>query len=929
MVNLFLHFDMNLVNNKIKWIFIMVMILGLVLLTAFFFNDVKFHFMPEPSVGAPIEFKIAKEDVLIEKLENGLTVLFFKQALAPKIFASMSYRVGSGNESSSERGLAHLVEHMIFKGTDVFSEVDIPAIANKYGATYNAYTSFDSTSFYFEMNKADYEPFLHILANCMQNARFDENHLASELKTVVQELNMYRDSVFHEVYQKALERMFPPNHGYHFPIIGFKEELANIHAADIKKFYEQNYQPQNGLLIIAGDFDFNEMRPKVEQYFAGIKNTHTPKKPVQPALIGQSMQSFLTLQHQVQNDFLYYFWTIPGLKSSSYFDANLLAEAFVGSSNSVLAKRLIDKDKIAASVSGGIKLMHEGGFLYAVVSPKEGQLSRCQAVIEEEVERIRNEGFSVSLISSLRTSFVSEFIKMYQKLFSMAYLFSNDYFAKGHIDDILCGVENIYKLDSDKISGLFKSHISMDSAQVVHVKPLVESKRDAWLKKNEEIKKEELKILENHVRQTQVEPPQAVNNYSGPILMDLEIKEPLREKINQKLETFFIEDFRLPLVDFTLRFRNHEYLSASLDGLATEIMMMLLFEGSKGFSKEDHETFFLNMGASVEFSRNGVSCSVLNSNFIPVLERIFYIIKNPLFKKDAFEKLRDNCVQSLQQKKDSNLSLAQDFAGINFFAGTEFANTIDDKIKFVKNLTLRDVVKHHASFNPPSALCGVAGSFKQDKVKAVLSKCSRSWCRDEIFEPKDLPLINIDAKFNEAIPLLRDQVLLYLVAPSLVNVSSPLKPYLNLASIIAFNPLGSRISEIREKGGLFYSMRGSFGAFNKYFGLQFFYTNLNKDSVEEVEQQVLGVFKDLLENGITEEELKNAKSIIQGNVIKLISSSKALLYDAVENMLCGLSANHTNEYWLAVKNASVEDVNSALRAAVDINKFSKVLVGCI
>ncbi|MFH1643816.1 MAG: pitrilysin family protein [bacterium] len=149
-------------------------------------------------------------------LENGMTVLVFKNTSVPKVLVQVVYDIGSYVEQEGERGLAHLIEHMIFKGTDKLAEGDIAAIANKYGATLNAFTSNDMTSYFFEVDKNNWQQFVPILADCMQNSRFDEQHLASELFTVIQELKMYKDNYQAVAWEKISELIFPSNHPISF-----------------------------------------------------------------------------------------------------------------------------------------------------------------------------------------------------------------------------------------------------------------------------------------------------------------------------------------------------------------------------------------------------------------------------------------------------------------------------------------------------------------------------------------------------------------------------------------------------------------------------------------------------------------------------------------------------------------------------------------
>ena len=147
-------------------------------------------------------FTIPKREVKKVVLKNGMTLLVYPDHSSPKVLVQIAYDIGAYVERSGERGLAHLIEHMIFKGTQKLSETDIDEIARKYGASHNAFTSMDVTSYYLETNRNNWKPFISILADCMQNARFEEQHLASELKAVIQELKMYKDDYWSIMFEK-------------------------------------------------------------------------------------------------------------------------------------------------------------------------------------------------------------------------------------------------------------------------------------------------------------------------------------------------------------------------------------------------------------------------------------------------------------------------------------------------------------------------------------------------------------------------------------------------------------------------------------------------------------------------------------------------------------------------------------------------------
>ncbi len=207
------------------------------------------------------------------KLKNGVRIITAPLKGTNTVTVLVMVNTGSKNENAKNRGISHFLEHMFFKGTEKRpTTLDISKELDKVGGAYNAFTGKDMTSYYFEVDKNNWHPFVGILADCMQNARFDEQHLASEMLTVIQELKMMKDKYWNVMYEKASSLTFPSNHPYHCPIIGFKHDLAKLAAKNLKKFYKKYYGPKRATLFIVGDIDVNQAIEVAKQSFKDIKD---------------------------------------------------------------------------------------------------------------------------------------------------------------------------------------------------------------------------------------------------------------------------------------------------------------------------------------------------------------------------------------------------------------------------------------------------------------------------------------------------------------------------------------------------------------------------------------------------------------------------------------------------------------------------------
>ena len=202
-------------------------------------------------------------------LENGMTILVRVVHTLPKVSLQIWYNVGSKDEKTNEKGIAHLIEHMIFKGTKLLSESDINVITHLLSGSTNAFTHYDYTGYLFNMPVQNWHQTLGILADCMQNVSFKDDHLNSEMKAVIQELKMYRDNYPRSLIMELMAALFP-DHPYHYPVIGFKQDLFDVHADQLRAFYKKHYWPNNATLVIVGDVDPEDAFAQAKKYFEKI-----------------------------------------------------------------------------------------------------------------------------------------------------------------------------------------------------------------------------------------------------------------------------------------------------------------------------------------------------------------------------------------------------------------------------------------------------------------------------------------------------------------------------------------------------------------------------------------------------------------------------------------------------------------------------------
>jgi len=211
----------------------------------------------------------AGEDVRRTVLDNGLVVLTKELHTSPIVTSMIWYRVGSRNEELGQTGKSHFLEHMLFKGTHRFKKGQIDLLTLKNGGSNNAFTSQDFTAYYFNFASDRWNIALEIEADRMVNCNFDPEEFEAEKKVVIEELKGGLDSPWGLLMQEVNAAAYKV-HPYRNPIIGWLSDVERATAEEQQAYYQRNYQPNNAILSIAGDFDTDRVLDEIARQFGNI-----------------------------------------------------------------------------------------------------------------------------------------------------------------------------------------------------------------------------------------------------------------------------------------------------------------------------------------------------------------------------------------------------------------------------------------------------------------------------------------------------------------------------------------------------------------------------------------------------------------------------------------------------------------------------------
>ncbi len=787
-----------------------------------------------------------------------------------------------------------------------------------------------------------------VLAVWMQNAPIYADHLASEMRTVIQELRMNKDSYWRLMLQKASAMMFPANHPYHYPIIGYKEDLAVVNVDKLSNFYKKYYHPHKATIFVVGDIDPDVAIQKIKQEFEAI-SSHTKaslvrhsslsdgvsdrpageKKTEEQFPVVYEMETHQAQMYQnVQREQLGLFWRIPGRQKLKKTLVEATSYILGEGEGSRLYRRLVDEEKIATSVYvGAYQLLHEGIFMI-LVEPHEGKTDLCKAVIQEELKKILKEGIEKEELQKVVTNKQRSFLELMERHSSLVYEWIESYFATRDENALFNRVREYELLTIEDIKAFVIKSIDPFFMNEIVVKPLPENKKAQWaaLRKHEE--HIERRLVDKTQRATPLEQPRFVHTLQQPEILDFSIPKPEHEfTLANGLKVFLKRETQWPLITISCSFRDADFYGSARKGISLGIMMDMLIEGSEGFTKENHVTFFEQMGVSYAFGQSGVQLSMLNKEYIPVLERFVHILTKPAFGQEPLEKLKAIIKDAFVRAKDDPKSVAQKTIVNSVYQNHPYQWTFDDGIDTANDLdTSLLSALHKEVVSPSQMVLSVVGDFDSATMQQAITKIFESWSgasyKKQSIHKRDFSTQNVDTL------MLRDQVVLSFGRPSELTITHSDYIPLQLLNTVAFYSLGSRIYKLREQTGLFYNAQGKW-AMNatKQQGMDYIMTMVNPDNVEKAEKGIREMLITLGNDGVTQHELDAARQLFIKGVIDRVSSlqSKAQLFAQLEALELGL--DFYDKALARVQTMKLDELNTLAKKYFNDENFARVRVG--
>ena len=365
------------------------------------------------------------------KLDNGLKIVVQEDHRAPVVVSQVWYRAGALDEVNGKTGVAHVLEHMMFKGTKAVPAGKFSRLIAAAGGKENAFTAQDQTTYYQQLEKSNLPLSIKLEADRMANLNLTDEEFAKEIKVVMEERRWRTEDKPQSKVNEQFNSTIYHVHPYGRPVVGWMNDLENMTAADAREWYNTWYAPNNATLVVVGDVNAQDVLKLAKQYFGPLKPHALPaRKPqVEPEQKGERR---VVVKAQAKLPYVLMGFHVPSLQDADKdvdpYALEILAGVLNGNASARLNQNLVRQSQIAIDVDAGYDMVQRGRQSIFVLdgTPSEGRsVAELEAAILNEVEKIKTGGVTEEELQRVKAQVIAADVYQRDSMFYQAMQIGN------------------------------------------------------------------------------------------------------------------------------------------------------------------------------------------------------------------------------------------------------------------------------------------------------------------------------------------------------------------------------------------------------------------------------------------------------------------------------------------------------------------------
>ncbi|HEX7037087.1 MAG TPA: pitrilysin family protein [Pseudomonadales bacterium] len=852
-------------------------------------------------------------------LDNGLTLIVHEDHKAPIVAVNVWYHVGAKNEKPGKTGFAHLFEHLMFNGSEHYND-DYFKPFDRVGATeMNGTTNSDRTNYFQNVPKTALDMALWMESDrmCCMRAAVDQAKLDEQRGVVQNEKRQGENQPYGDVFNLIQENTYPAGHPYDGTVIGSMEDLNAATLEDVHGWFDTYYGPNNAVLVVAGDVDAEHVLERVKHYFGGIP----PGPPIErhEAWVAPRSDSHRqVIQDRVPQARIYRTWNVPERTSPEFDRLRLFADVLGNGKNSRLYERLVYDRQIATDV-GVLAFGRElGSLLIVFASAKPGEsLDEVEQAMDEEIERLLDEGFDDGELDRVKTRLFGEVIRGMERVGGF-----------GGKSDLLAESE-VYDGSPDG----YKRHLQ--TLRDADDESVIETAR-RWLAHG-------TYTLEVHPFPALKAANVTVDRSGIPYpRQQPEVDFPSFERatLANGLELVVANWPAVPVVELSLVVDAGYAADAVGEGgqkLGTaNLTMNMLDEGAGKLdaleiaARLDRLGARLDLGAGLDTAF--VNVSALKTNLEPTLDLFADVVLEPTFPAAELERLRQQTLAAIQQEMTRPQTIAlRLFPQLVYGQGHAYAMpfTGSGTLDSVRSITRNDLVGYHRTwFKPNNATLIVTGDITMAEARPLVERHFRNWRRGDV-PPKPVgPVQPADGSRVYVVDRPNSEQSIIIAGHVVPPYDHPARLALEAANNVLGGSFSARVNmNLREDKHWSYGARSLIANARgpqPFFVFAPVQTDRTAESMVEIHRELLGIAGD---EPPTPEEVDKVKDQNTLTLPGRWETQSAVLASISEIVRYGLPDDYWKRYPERVRALDVAAVSSAAAQHIHPRRLVWVVIG--
>ena len=824
----------------------------------------------------PVKGAIEFPDTTAKKwtLPNGLTVIVQEDHSAPVASVQAWCATGSVDEDKHlGAGLSHILEHMLFKGTEKRTTNAIAQKIQDAGGYVNAYTSYDRTVFWIDIPAKGVESAVDILSDAMMNSTLPPEEYKKEQEVIRREFAMGYDDPDRMVWLSLFATAFR-EHPYRLPVIGHIEIYNKLTRDDVMEYYKARYVPNNLFFVIVGDVDAEKIHAQLEKNFADYQQKSLPPRyiPAEPKQLGrrESHTEFPTELTRLSMA-----WHIPDLTHPDMPALDLLSDILGNGRSSILYKKIREQDGLAHSVSAFTYAPSDAGVFGVEATLDPDKRDAATKAILAIIDDLKQHGVTASDLEKAKKQALSAQLQNLATMRGKASELGSNWLLTRNLNFSRDYLTALQAVTAEDIKRVLHTYFDDKNLTVVSLNPPGSLKAAAET----------------------AAPPAAGE------IQKFELSNGLRLLVR--------EDPRLPLVSAVATFKAGLLAETPDNNGITKLLSKVILKGTKTRTAEQIADQIEAVGGAIasEGGNNSVSVSikVTQPDLQLGLDILADVLVNATMPEKAVTREKEIQLAGIKNEEEEMTTVARNLLRANLFPGHPYGLRSSGTPESVGKLNQQALLDFHKKYiTARNGVIAVFGNVKAAEVKALLEKQLEKLPAGEpelvnlpLPKPLEKPLA-VEENKQKAQAIL---MVGYLGA----DMFSPDRHALELIEE-ASSDLGSRFFiRIREKMGLAYFV-GASQLPGLVPGPFVFYLGTSPAKVEQVKAELLDEISKLAHDGLTQEELTRAKEKLIGQQEIRNQSNDAFAYAAALDELYGLGFDNYKKQKEAVEKITLEDV---------------------